>query len=224
MGEYNKVEAERILEVENLRKTFNGEVVLDGISFHIFDCEKVVLFGYNGSGKTTLLRCILNYENYSGVIKILGVNADNANHLKRYIGYVPQVHPLWNIDILDLVKFALKLREATLEKFEQWSDYFKIPLETIKRKKFTQLSGGMRQKILLIFAFLGRPKILLLDEPFSNLDIDAQEKLFEFLKNSSGTAQIISTHRVEDVSFAQKVIHLSKGKIVNVEERKEKVS
>jgi ABC-type multidrug transport system ATPase subunit len=98
-------------------------------------------------------------------------------------------------------------------------DIFELNLSSIYRKKMNELSGGMRQKILLIFALLGNPKILLLDEPFSHLDTSAQEKLFDFLQNSDSTL-LISTHRIQDVSFATRVIYMKNGRVENDEKKK----
>jgi amino acid ABC transporter ATP-binding protein, PAAT family (TC 3.A.1.3.-) len=65
------------VEIKNLYKSFDGEKVLDGISFEVVEGEKVILFGHNGSGKTTLLRCIMGFESFEGEIYILGFSVDS---------------------------------------------------------------------------------------------------------------------------------------------------
>ncbi len=207
------------VEIKNLYKSFNGEKVLDGVSFEVVEGEKVILFGHNGSGKTTLLRCIMGFEIFEGEIYILGfnVNSYHFRSIKNYLGYVPQIHPLWPAYVQDVIKLVCSSRGVSFSDVEKLLDIFELN-RSIYRKKLNELSGGMRQKLLLIFAFLGNPKILLLDEPFSHLDTSAQEKLFDFLQNLNSTL-LISTHRIQDVSFATRVIYMKNGRVEN-DERK----
>ncbi len=207
------------VEIKNLYKSFNGEKVLDGVSFEVVEGEKVILFGHNGSGKTTLLRCIMGFEIFEGEIYILGfnVNSYHFRSIKNYLGYVPQIHPLWPAYVQDVIKLVCSSRGVSFSDVEKLLDIFELNC-SIYRKKLNELSGGMRQKLLLIFAFLGNPKILLLDEPFSHLDTSAQEKLFDFLQNLNSTL-LISTHRIQDVSFATRVIYMKNGRVEN-DERK----
>jgi ABC-type multidrug transport system ATPase subunit len=197
-----------VLEIENLSKSFQEQKVIENINLYIREGEKVVIFGYNGSGKTTLLRCIMGFLSFEGQIKIFGKNYYN----KRNLGYCPQVHPIWSVKVKDLINFASVSKGIPLSKFSDMFDFFELELSAIESKKLTELSGGMRQKLFLSLAFAGQPKMLLLDEPFSHLDISAQKKLFNFLKELEST-QIISTHRLQDVSFATRVVYMNQGKI-----------
>jgi ABC-type multidrug transport system ATPase subunit len=210
-----------VVRIKNLKKSFNGEKVLDDVSFEIVEGEKVVLFGHNGSGKTTLLRCIMGFESFEGEIQVLGfsVNSPHFQSIKNYLGYVPQVHPLWSAHVQDVINLVCSSRRAPFSEVEKMLDIFELNLSSIYRKKMNELSGGMRQKLLLIFAFLGNPEILLLDEPFSHLDTSAQEKLFDFLQNLKSTL-LISTHRIQDVSFATRVIYMKNGRVENDEKKK----
>ncbi|MCS7213417.1 MAG: ABC transporter ATP-binding protein [Candidatus Calescibacterium sp.] len=204
-----------IVEVRNLSKRFNNsELVLQNISFYVSSNEKVVLFGHNGSGKTTLLRCIMGFENFEGEIKIFGENItkDGATHIKKFLGYIPQIHPIMSYNVSDFVEFALISKNAKIEDFEKLAETFELKTESILKKKLNELSGGMRQKLFLILALINSPKLLLLDEPFSNLDIHSQNKLSDILRELK-CAQIISTHRIEDVYFADRVIYLQYGKM-----------
>ncbi|GBD03566.1 putative ABC transporter ATP-binding protein YxlF [bacterium HR19] len=201
------------LEIENLSKSFQEQKVLENISLYIKEGEKVVIFGYNGSGKTTLLRCIMGFLSFEGQIKIFGKNAKEPNYYdKRNLSYCPQVHPIWSVKVKDLINFVSVSKCIPLSNFSEMFDFFELELSSIENKKLTELSGGMRQKLFLSLALAGKPKILLLDEPFSHLDVSAQKKLFDFLKELEST-QIISTHRLQDVSFATRVIYMNQGKI-----------
>ncbi len=207
------------VEIKNLYKSFDGEKVLDGVSFEVVEGEKVILFGHNGSGKTTLLRCIMGFESFEGEIYILGFSVDSHHFqaIKNYVGYVPQIHPLWSAYVQDVINLVCSSRGVSFSDVEKLLDFFELNF-SIYRKKLNELSGGMRQKLLLILAFLGNPKILLLDEPFSHLDTSAQEKLFGFLQNLNSTL-LISTHRIQDVSFATRVIYMKNGRIENAEKK-----
>lgn len=200
-----------VIEIKRLSKRYGEEDVLKDISFSVIYGEKVVLFGHNGSGKTTLIRCLLGFENFEGVAKIFGESPDSET-FKIHIGYVPQVHPMMPYNVEDFVKFAIIAKRANMEQFEEICEDLSLNLRSVMKKKVIDLSGGMRQKIFLALALLNNPKILFLDEPFSNLDIQSQLKLSEILKNSNCT-QLISTHRIEDVYFADRVIYLQSGRV-----------
>ncbi len=201
-----------VVEVRNLFKRFEDEIVLRDISFFVRDKEKVVLFGHNGSGKTTLIRCLLGFENFDGEINLFGQNINENTSFKHQIGYVPQVHPMMPYDVGDFVKFAVIAKRSNIKDFENICNSFNLKFASVAKKKINDLSGGMRQKIFLSLALLNNPKILFLDEPFSNLDIQSQLRLSDILKNLNCT-QIISTHRIEDVYFADRVIYLQSGSI-----------
>lgn len=203
-----------VLEIENLRKSFGKQIVIEDINLYIREGEKVIIFGYNGSGKTTLLRCIMGFLNFEGQIKVFGknINKSNSYEIKRNLGYCPQVHPIWSVKVKDLVNFVSVSKHVPVSKFSEMFEFFELDFSSFENKKLNELSGGMRQKLFLSFAFLGEPKIILLDEPFSHLDISAQKKLFDFLRELRST-QIISTHRLKDVSFATRVVYMDQGKI-----------
>lgn len=211
-GKYT--EREIAIVIKGLRKYFNSELVLNDINLEIPKGEKVIFFGHNGSGKTTLIRCIMGFEDFSGEIEVFGVNilSPDFTLLKRKIGYVPQNVPLWKVGVKELIALVSRVKNLKNREVENLCDFFSLDLKNIGNKKLTELSGGMRQKLFLSFALAGNPDILILDEPFSNLDVSSQEKLFNLLSSLQST-QIISTHRIEDVSFATKVVFMKNGEI-----------
>jgi ABC-type multidrug transport system ATPase subunit len=109
-----------VVRIKNLKKSFNGEKVLDDVSFEIVEGEKVVLFGHNGSGKTTLLRCIMGFESFEGEIQVLGfsVNSPHFQSIKNYLGYVPQVHPLWSAYVQDVINLVCSSCGTTFSEAE----------------------------------------------------------------------------------------------------------
>ena len=203
-----------VISISGVKKHFNSELVLDDISFEVERGEKLILFGHNGSGKTTLIRCIMGFEMFSGEISVFGKNvlSEEFVPLKRKIGYVPQTVPLWRVGVKELIDFVRRTKKLRDMEIENLCDFFSLDVKQILHKKLTELSGGMKQKLFLAFALSGSPDLLILDEPFSNLDISSQDKLFEFLSSFQST-QVISTHRIEDVSFATRVIFMRKGEI-----------
>ena len=212
--EQNRRKGDIVISISGVKKFYNSELVLDDISFDVERGEKLILFGHNGSGKTTLIRCIMGFEMFSGEISVFGKNVLSEEFvlLKRKIGYVPQIVPLWRVGVKELIDFVRSTKKLKDMEIENLCDFFSLDVKQILHKKLTELSGGMKQKLFLAFALSGNPDLLILDEPFSNLDISSQERLFEFLSSFKST-QVISTHRIEDVSFATRVIFMRRGKI-----------
>lgn len=164
---------EILLKINNLSVNIDNKLILDGISFEL-DAEKIItIIGPNGSGKTTLLRAILGLENSSqGTITFSP---------KIKIGYMPQkiilnlYMPLKVIDFLRL-QVSIKLEQNYLNQIigdTKIKDVLESPLQKI--------SGGEMQRVLLARALLNKPKILILDEPVSGLDIKGQEEFYNLI-------------------------------------------
>lgn len=216
------------LKVENIFKSFGKTEVLKGISFEMSAHSRLALIGKSGSGKSTMLRLIAGLEiPDSGIISL---NSDGANIVlcsektylkpeKRNIGYVFQNHSLFpHLDIYNNIVFGVG-KMSKKEKLAIASEYLAmLGLEDKISSYPHQLSGGEKQRISIIRTLAAKPKLLLLDEPFSNLDKDTKEQLKSDLKlilEKEQLPTIMITHDAEDsFDLADEVILLETGKIV----------
>ncbi|TCD54378.1 anchored repeat-type ABC transporter ATP-binding subunit [Alloscardovia theropitheci] len=189
------------LDVRCLNVTASGRTILDDVSLYVDAGEFVALIGPNGAGKTTLLRSILGLMNHSDA----GISSFGAKLNPRSIGYVPQRHEFaWD--------FPITVRQTVLSgltgmlKFGRWPrlEHYKAVEEAMKRADIThlaqrpigELSGGQRQRVLVARALALRPSILLLDEPFTGLDMPTQELLNDLFRSLAreGHAVVMTTH------------------------------
>lgn len=199
-----------IVEVENLRFSFSRKSppVIQDVSFSIEKGEIVGIVGPSGSGKSTLLRLISGLDMpSSGMIKITGkIVADDRTFVQpedRGVGMVFQDYALFpHMTVQDNILFGL----AKLPRNERKSRVEEM-LELVKMSEFAkryphELSGGQQQRVALARALAPKPNVLLMDEPFSNLDADLKETIREDLKRILEKADItclIVTHDRKDV-------------------------
>ena len=179
--------------------------------------EFLAITGESGSGKTTLLRIIAGLEKAKGEIKVENeVWMDNKNFLppqKRKIGYVFQDFALFpNMNVLQNLLYVNKDKDFALNLLKLSG------IENLKDRFPNTLSGGQKQRVALCRALMRRPKILLLDEPFSALDEkrreDLQEKLYIFHKKFNLTTIMVSHSSSEVYKLADNLVELNYGKII----------
>ncbi|MDG6921839.1 MAG: metal ABC transporter ATP-binding protein [Nitrososphaerota archaeon] len=158
-----------VLDVSNLRVKMQGKTILEDISFKVRKATTLSIVGPNGSGKTTLFRALLSLVPYSGTIKWSG---------DVRIGYVPQ----------SLVATDLPITVEEFLRFKCRTDFQScigsVGLESsILRQRLGSLSGGELQRVLIAWAIVDKPGVLLLDEPTSGVDIGAEEPIYNRVKN-----------------------------------------
>ena len=194
-----------MLKAEHIRKTYNAgkKVALDDFSIHVPKGSIYGLLGPNGAGKTSFIRIINQIiQADSGEIQINGEKL-NPNHIKN-IGYMPEERGLYkNMTVGDQLLYFGELKGMSkndaLAEAKKWFD--KLHIDQWWKKKLSELSKGMAQKIQFVVTVLHRPHLLILDEPFSGFDpVNAnliKDQIID-LKNN-GTTIILSTHRMESV-------------------------
>ncbi|WP_426279013.1 ABC transporter ATP-binding protein [Chryseobacterium sp. S-02] len=194
-----------MLKAEHIRKTYNAgkKVALDDFSIHVPKGSIYGLLGPNGAGKTSFIRIINQITQAdSGEIQINGEKL-NPNHI-RNIGYMPEERGLYkNMTVGDQLLYFGELKgmskNEALAEAKKWFD--KLHIDQWWKKKLSELSKGMAQKIQFVVTVLHRPHLLILDEPFSGFDpVNAnliKDQIID-LKNN-GTTIILSTHRMESV-------------------------
>ena len=212
-----------LLEVKNLNFSRTSKI-LSNINFSLQAGEILSVLGRNGAGKTTLLKCLLGFiKATSGEVLLNGVDISHSQGAKQAkmwdsIAYVAQNKgiPL-AISALEMVTLGLNSHITLMPKksdFEKASQVLdELNITHLKTKNCASLSGGELQMVLFARALVKRPKILVLDEPESNLDFANQKTILDMLKNLSkqGCAIIINTHFPAHALFlSNKVLLISK--------------
>lgn len=207
------------LILEKVTKKFGENVAVDDLTLEIPERELFGFLGGNGAGKTTSFRMILGLiDQTAGNISWGGESINyNKSHL---IGYLPEERGLYpKLKVKEQLIYLGKLRGMTkhnaLEELNQWLDRFKIT--DYLHKKVEELSKGNQQKIQFISAVIHKPKLLILDEPFSGLDPINVEMLKEAVIDlkESGTSIVFSSHQMDHVEkLCENVCILQRGKAV----------
>lgn len=224
-----------MIQVSNLVKNFKDEHsaqvhALDEVSFNVPVGHFFTLLGPSGCGKTTLLRLIAGLENpEKGEIWIAGqlvCSADRKFSLppnKRGVGMVFQSYAIWpHMSVFENVAFPLKVERKRLDRQEirrrVESALAIVRLDGLQDRPAPNLSGGQQQRLALARALVREPKILLLDEPLSNLDAKLREQLrieLRHLQRQLGITTIYVTHdQAEALAMSDSVAVMSQGKIV----------
>jgi ABC-2 type transport system ATP-binding protein len=193
-----------LLELRNLKKYYATQKAVDDISFSIEPGQIFGLLGPNGAGKTTLLRMITGiFYPDDGQILFDGkpFNPEKDIH---HIGYMPEERGLYKkMKIGEQALYLAQLKglqkDQALQLIKEW--FIKLEMQSWWNKKVEDLSKGMSQKLQFVTTVLHRPKLIILDEPFSGLDpVNSnviKEEIFQLAK--SGSTVIFSTHRMEQV-------------------------
>jgi ABC-2 type transport system ATP-binding protein len=212
-----------IITVNNISKSYNGETVLNIPHLEIEAGKSFGLVGNNGAGKTTLYRCLLDLiQPDNGEVRINDILVAQDESWKNVTGSF--IDEGFLIDYLtpdEYFKFIGKLHnledaelKTTLEKYEE---FFKGEI-TGKKKYIRDLSKGNQKKVGIVGALIGQPQILILDEPFANLDPSTQYQLRDQLKKldeETNITMLISSHDLGHVTeFCQRIVILDHGEMV----------
>ena len=218
-----------MLKVKNVTKYYGKNLAVDNLSFEVKEGEIFGLLGVNGAGKTTTFRMITGLlDKTEGEITFDGKKIDY--NLTDKIGFLTEERSLLTkLTVLEQAKFYGGLKGLSEEEINKRLDYLlkKLEITEYKNRKIKELSKGNQQKVQFIMAIINKPKLLILDEPFSGLDpinIELFKSLILELKKE-GTSIIFSSHRMDHVEyFCESLVILVKGKTVlqgNLKEIKE---
>lgn len=211
---------EKKLVLQNIFKEYDGnKKVINDVSLSISDGEFVVIVGPSGCGKTTLLNIIAGLIPHdSGSIYIDGNLCNNVEPQKRNIAMVFQNYALYpTMTVYDNIAFPLKNRHLKKESIKQQVKDISnlLHISDILEKKPSQISGGQKQRVAIGRALIRTPKLLLMDEPLSNLDASLRNEMRKELKslhNRIKSTIIYVTHdQVEALTLATRIIVLDKG-------------
>ena len=233
-----------IITVKNLRFGYPKNEVLKGIDLTLDDNELVCLLGVNGAGKSTLLKCILgilkhqsgniSYGNVAPAINVGDGNTSSESissedldpmQMARYMSYVPQsVKSSFSIDVYDTIMLGRRpyigwsISELDREIVSKTIEF--LNLEDFAFRKFNQLSGGERQRVIIGKAIAQSPRVFVLDEPTSDLDLKNQIQVMKKLKilvsdENSPKAALVAIHDINMAArFADRILLMSDGEII----------
>jgi len=216
------------LKIDNLTKTYDqGKVkALDEVSFYVDKGDICAVVGESGSGKTTLIRLIAGLEELDqGEIlienQLVASIKKNTAPEKRDVGMVFQEYALFpHLSVLDNVTYGIKKSKSKKETALETLDL--VGLKGFEKRYPHELSGGQQQRVALARALAPKPSVLILDEPFSNLDAMMRHKLrnevFNIIKKTGVTA-IFVTHDTQDaLAVADEILILQNGKLIQKDE------
>lgn len=208
------------LSVVNLSKHFDGVDVLKQISFDVYDGEFLGVLGPSGCGKTTLLRILIGLEQQdSGEIYIDGQEISQRSASQREMGIIFQNYALFpNMSVLENVSYALKKIHGKKEAIRIAKETLElIGMQEHLDKKPNQLSGGQQQRVAIARTLAMKPKIVLLDEPISALDVQNKEimkkELKEIQKKFKSTMIFITHDQEEAFYLSDRIMVMSEGNI-----------
>jgi iron(III) transport system ATP-binding protein len=215
------------IEIRNLFKRFKNVVAVNHVQLEVNKGEMLTLLGPSGCGKTTTLRCIAGLEKpEEGDIVIDGepmLSEGFVHPSKRGIGMVFQNYAVWpHMKVYKNIVYGLKIQRIPKRKIQERAKEVLelVGLSGLEERYPGQLSGGQQQRVALARALVGNPKVLLLDEPLSNLDAKLREKMrFEIksLVRRMGITSVYVTHdQAEAMVISDRVAVMDSGNIVQI--------
>ena len=214
----------KIVELKNVTKAFDGQVVLDNINLDIYDNEFLTLLGPSGCGKTTTLRIIGGFESADqGDVIFMGENINDVPPYKRNVNTVFQRYALFpHLNVFENVAFPLREKRVPKAEIEQRVNEMLhlVALTGFEKRSVTSLSGGQQQRVAIARALVNNPKVLLLDEPLAALDLKLRKDMQQELKKiqkATGITFIFVTHDQEEaLSMSDTVVVMSEGRIQQI--------
>lgn len=213
-----------MLVIKDLKKSFGKVEVLHGINLTIDKGEIFAFIGHNGAGKTTTIKCIAGILQFdSGEIYIDGINIlTNPMEAKKVLAYIPDnpdmYEALTGMQYLNFICDIYKIdKETRINEIKKYANLFDF--ENDLNSIIQSYSHGMKQKLAIISAFIRKPKLLILDEPFVGLDPKASHTVKELMHElcESGSSVFFSTHVLEVAEkLCNKVAIIKKGEIISI--------
>lgn len=214
-----------MIDFQNVNYAYKDKLILKDLTFSIKKGELIAIVGESGSGKTTLLKLINGLNSgYLGTISIENTNLQdwNLRELRLSIGYVLQQIALFpNLTVLENVTLIPEMKqwskEERLNKAEQLLEKVGLSFDVFANCYPNELSGGQQQRVGIARALVGEPNILLMDEPFSALDVMTRETLQDLtrsLLNEFKMTCLFVTHDIKEaIKMADKIMVLKEGVI-----------
>ncbi len=214
------------ISVRGLDRSFGPRRVLQDLDLEVEDGEIMAVLGPSGCGKTTLLRILAGFlEPDGGTVDFdatrVATHGRSVPAWERKVGYVPQEGALFpHLDVRSNILFGLQRKERSDARLAEMLDLAELPHE-ISGAYPRELSGGQQQRVALARALAPRPRVVLLDEPFSSLDaalrISAGREVTRVLRHAKSTALLVTHDQGEALSLADRVAVMEGGRISQVD-------
>ena len=213
---------ENVIEIKNLNKSFKDVKAVRNLSFKVKEGEFFAFLGVNGAGKSTTISIMCGELNRdSGEVFIEGKNIDDdMQEIRKDLGVVYQNNVLDKVlSVYDNLKFRASLYGIFGKDFEERFEKLAslLDFKDLKNRTYGKLSGGQKRRVDIARALLHEPKILILDEPTTGLDPQTRKlvwKVIDKLRKERNLTVFLTTHYMEEVTDADYVVILNKGKIV----------
>lgn len=222
---------EEIIQISNLKKSFNGQHVINGVSLSLYKGESLVLLGKSGTGKSVIMKCIVRLmEPDSGQINVFGQDINlcseiELNQIRTRIGYLFQEGALYDsMNIRDNLLFPalrnVKLRKLPEKELDQMAEQnlVNVGLQDAMYKMPSELSGGMRKRAGLARTLMLSPELIIYDEPTTGLDPFTSEAISNLIlkvQEEYNTSSIIITHDIKCAEITgNRMLVLQGGEIV----------
>lgn len=210
-----------ILEVKNLKKSFEGFVVVDNLSFSLEEGQILGFLGPNGAGKSTTIYCLLGLIDPDfGIVKIFGKDVKrNRSEILKYVNYASAEHSLpWNLTLWECLLVYGRLYEIDNAKKRIMELLEVFEMDQMKNKPIRELSFGQRARGNLCKALLNKPKLLLLDEPMASMDPDVVDKGITLIKQiqvEEKMSILYTSHNMWEIEqVASSIIFINHGKVI----------
>jgi ABC-2 type transport system ATP-binding protein len=213
-----------VITLESVSKRFGSKTIVHNMSFSVEKGEIVGFLGPNGAGKTTTMRMIAGFTTpSSGRISVAGFDMANQNEeAARKIGYLPEHPPLYDtLDVTQYLRFVARVKGVIKSEIKAQIERVTnaCRLETVLHREIYKLSKGYRQRVGLAQALLGKPEVLLLDEPTAGLDPGQIQETREVIRSfGENHAVLLSTHILPEVTLiCRRVAIISQGKLLAID-------
>ncbi len=210
-----------MLQVQNISRRYGSHLAVDDVSFTIKKGEIIGLLGHNGAGKTTIMKMLSGYiEADSGQILLDGLDIQQQRRLiQQQLGYLPEHLPLYpDMTVLDYLDYAASLKALSSD--SRAAEIRRVVAATMLQDKLEAkietLSRGYKQRLSVAQAILGKPRLLILDEPTNGLDPSQTLQMRELIQQIAQDATVIlSTHIMQEVqALCSRVLLIQQGRLV----------
>lgn len=210
------------IEVKGLKKSYNGVEALKGISFSVKKGELFGLIGPDGAGKTSLFRILTSLLlPTEGAALMEGYDCvRDYRKIRSIIGYMPGRFSLYqDLSVQENLNFFATVFGTTVQENYHLIQDIYVQIEPFKNRPAGKLSGGMKQKLALCCALIHKPKVLLLDEPTTGVDVVSRKEFWEMLKKlkEAGIAILVSTPYMDEASLCDRVALIQEGNILSID-------
>ena len=214
----------KLIEFRNIVKNFDGQIVLKGVNLNIYENEFVTLLGPSGCGKTTLLRILGGFlEQDEGTVIFDGQCIDNVPAYKREINTVFQRYALFpHLNVFENIAFGLRIKKLGNDIIAQKVNRMLslVNLEGYEKRNVTKLSGGQQQRVAIARAVVKMPRVLLLDEPLSNLDarlrLQTREEIRRIQRDTGITTVFVTHDQEEAMSISDMIVVMKDGVVQQI--------